>query len=73
MFPEVELDIVCLIYRILSVKKSAKSLHDLLDRSSGGTDDEGFVSLSTTANRVRELLFLLITSEKKGCLAPFNS
>lgn len=40
--PEMELEAVCCILRILSVKKDAKSLHDLIDSNSGGTDAEGF-------------------------------
>lgn len=58
----------------LSLKKEAKSLHDLVDSSSGETDAEGLVSLSTTVNKVRALLlFLLIISERKICLALFSS
>ena len=74
MLPELELHTVRLISNILFVKKAAKSLHDLLDSSSGGTDAGGFVSLFTTENNVRALLlFLLIISEKKDCLAFFSS
>ena len=59
---------------IFSLKKQANSLHFSVERSSGAICLEGFVSLSTIANRVRVLLmFLLIISEKCHCLALTNS
>ncbi len=47
ILPETELQTVCLIFRILPVTKEA---NDLVDSSSGGTDAEVMVSLSTTVN-----------------------
>lgn len=73
MFPEGEPHTVGLI-NILPVKTAAKSLHDLMGSSSGGTDALGFVSLSTKENSVQALLlFLMITSEKNDWLAFFSS
>ena len=68
-----ELQTVCFIFKFLSVKKEAKSLYALVDSSSGGTDADGFLSLSTTVNEVCALFSsLLIFSEKKDCLALFS-
>ena len=70
--PDAEALAACLIFRILSVKKEAKSLQALVDRNSEATDTGGFVSLSTVANKARAL-FLAMMSEKKDCRAIFNS
>ena len=65
---------VCLIFSILSVKKEANSLQALTDKNSDFTGTGGFVSLSTVANKVRELLlFLAIMSVKKDSLAFLSS
>lgn len=70
IIPEPELHTAYLICNILFVKNAAC----LLDSSSGGTDDVGFVSLSTTEKSVRALLqFLLMISQKYDCLAFFGS
>ena len=56
----------------MSVKK-ANSLQALVDRNSEATDTGGLVSLSTVANKARELfLFLVMMSEERlSCLFYF--
>ena len=72
--PDAEELTACLICMILSVKKEANSLQALVDRNSEATDTGRFVSLSTVANKARELfLFLVMMSEKNDCRAFFIS
>jgi len=73
MFPEGQPHVVCLILNILSVKKDAKSLHNLLDNSLEGSDAVRLISLSIPMKSVRASLFLLIIYEKNDCLAFFSS
>lgn len=69
IFPQSESFAFCFLCNILSVKKAAKSLHDLLDSNSEGTDLVGVVTSSTTENNAWVLLlFSLITSEINDCL-----
>ena len=72
--PGIDAVTACLILRIFSVKKEANSLQALVERCSDATVTGGFVSLSTAANRARTLLlFLVMMSEKKDCLAFLSS
>lgn len=62
----------CLMPGILSLKKN--SLHLSMDRRSGASGGGGLFTLSTVANKECALLmFLVMMSEKKNCLALLNS
>lgn len=72
--PDLEVLIACVISLNLPLHKEANSLQALVDKCSEATGTGEFVSLLTVANKTRALLlFLVIISEKKACLAFFSS
>ena len=72
IFPRTELQAVCRIFRILSVKKDAKSSHDLVDNSSGGTDIGLYFKLSTQKIRCMYCCYFHLSSLRERIVLLFS-